>query len=94
MWHEEVVPWVPAAALDDGRRADVESSMAKLLASEAAVEVSLAAMRVHGGCGYSKEFDGKRYYLDAPLLVTGEGTNDILRTVIAKGLLRDGAPWD
>ncbi|MEX2562314.1 MAG: acyl-CoA dehydrogenase family protein [Nitriliruptoraceae bacterium] len=89
-----LMTWWAAAALDSGGRADVESSMAKLVASEAAVEVSLAAMRVHGGYGYSKEFDVERYYRDAPLLVIGEGTNDILRTVIAKGLLRDGAPWD
>lgn len=87
-----LMTWWAAATLDRGQRADVETAMAKVVASEAALEVSLEAMRVHGGYGYSKEFDVERYYRDAPLLAIGEGTNEILRTVIAQGLLRDGAP--
>lgn len=76
-----------AAKLDRGERADLESSMAKLFASEVALRASLDAMRVHGGYGYSTEFEVERYYRDAPLMAIGEGTNDILRTVIAKQLL-------
>lgn len=89
-----LMTWWAAATLDRGERADVETAMAKVVASEAALDVSLEAMRVHGGYGYSKEFDVERYYRDAPLLAIGEGTNEVLRTVIARGLLRDGAPWD
>lgn len=62
-----------ADAWDAGRRCDMEAGMAKLFASEAAVENSLEAMRVHGGYGYSKEFPVERLYRDAPLLVIGEG---------------------
>ena len=62
--------------------------MAKLFASEAGVENSLEAMRIHGGYGYSQEFPVERYYRDAPLMIIGEGTNEIQRTVIARGLLR------
>jgi alkylation response protein AidB-like acyl-CoA dehydrogenase len=76
-----------ATKLDRGERADMESSMAKLFASEVALRASLEAMRVHGGYGYSTEFEVERYYRDAPLMAIGEGTNDILRTVIAKQLL-------
>ncbi|MDP5185508.1 acyl-CoA dehydrogenase family protein [Blastococcus sp. BMG 814] len=72
-----------AAKLDGGARADMEAGMAKLFASEAAMEVALDAMRVHGGYGYSKEFDVERYFRDAPLMILGEGTNEIQRTVIA-----------
>jgi alkylation response protein AidB-like acyl-CoA dehydrogenase len=61
--------------------------MAKLFATEAAVENSLEAMRIHGGYGYSKEFVVERLYRDAPLLVIGEGTNEIQRLVIAKRLI-------
>jgi alkylation response protein AidB-like acyl-CoA dehydrogenase len=76
-----------AAKLDRGERADLESSMAKLFASEVALRASLDAMRIHGGYGYSTEFEVERYYRDAPLMAIGEGTSDILRTVIAKQLL-------
>ena len=76
-----------ASKLDRGERADLESGMAKLFSSEVAITVSLEAMRIHGGYGYSKEFEVERYYRDAPLMAIGEGTNDILRTVIAKGLI-------
>ena len=77
-----------AAAYDSGRRIDLEAGMAKLFATEAAVENSLEAMRIHGAYGYSKEFDIERYYRDAPLLAIGEGTNEIQRIVIAKDLLK------
>jgi len=76
-----------AAALDRGDRSDYEAGMAKLFATEAAVENSLEAMRIHGGYGYSKEFVVERLYRDAPLLVIGEGTNEIQRLVIAKRLI-------
>ena len=66
--------------------------MAKLFASEVALTASLEAMRIHGGYGYSTEFEIERLYRDAPLMAIGEGTNDILRTVVAKGLRRDGIP--
>ena len=65
----------------------MESGMAKYFASEVAIETSLEAMRVHGGYGYSTEFVVERLYRDAPLMSIGEGTNDIMRTVIAKSLL-------
>jgi alkylation response protein AidB-like acyl-CoA dehydrogenase len=72
-----------ALKLDQGARADMEAGMAKLFASEAAMEVALDAMRVHGGYGFSKEFDVERYFRDAPLMILGEGTNEIQRNVIA-----------
>lgn len=81
-----------ASKLDRGERADLESSMAKLFASEVALKASLESMRVHGGYGYSTEFDVERYYRDAPLMAIGEGTSDILRTVIAKALLAGADP--
>lgn len=76
-----------ADAWDAGRRCDMEAGMAKLFASEAAVENSLEAMRVHGGYGYSKEFPVERLYRDAPLLVIGEGTNELQRLIIARQLI-------
>src|SRR5713101_7260068 len=75
-----------AAQADAGRRADLESGLAKVYASEVAYECAFTAMQVHGGYGYSKEFTVERLYRDAPLMVIGEGTNDILRTVIAHSL--------
>jgi alkylation response protein AidB-like acyl-CoA dehydrogenase len=72
-----------AERLDRGVRADMEAGMAKLFASETAMQVALDAMRVHGGYGYSKEFDVERYFRDAPLMILGEGTNEIQRNVIA-----------
>jgi alkylation response protein AidB-like acyl-CoA dehydrogenase len=65
----------------------MEAGMAKLFASEAAVNVSLEAMRIHGGYGYSKEFNVERLYRDAPLLVIGEGTNELQRIIIARQLI-------
>lgn len=76
-----------AQAYDRGGRTSLETSMAKLFASEAAVENSLEAMRVHGGYGYSKEFPVERLYRDAPLLVIGEGTSEVQRMVIARQLI-------
>jgi alkylation response protein AidB-like acyl-CoA dehydrogenase len=76
-----------ARRLDAGARADMEAGMAKLFASEAAMQVTLDAMRVHGGYGYSKEFDVERYFRDAPLMILGEGTNEIQRNVIAAQLI-------
>jgi alkylation response protein AidB-like acyl-CoA dehydrogenase len=72
-----------AEKLDQGVRADMEAGMAKLFASEAAMQVALDAMRVHGGYGFSREFDVERYFRDAPLMILGEGTNEIQRNVIA-----------
>ncbi|MBK4720771.1 acyl-CoA dehydrogenase family protein [Azospirillum sp. YIM DDC1] len=76
-----------ANALDRGERCDYEAGMAKLFASEAAVENAMDAMRIHGGYGYSKEFVVERLYRDAPLLCIGEGTNEIQRLIIAKRLI-------
>jgi alkylation response protein AidB-like acyl-CoA dehydrogenase len=76
-----------AQAYDRGERCDMEAGMAKYFASETAVEVSLEAMRIHGGYGYSKEFDIERYYRDAPLMTIGEGTNEMQRIIIAKQLI-------
>lgn len=76
-----------ATVYDSGRRADLETGMAKLFASEMAAKVTLDAVRVHGGYGYSTEYDVERYFRDAPLMIVGEGTNEILRTVIAKQLV-------
>ncbi len=77
-----------AAMKDSGERSDIEAGMAKLFASETCQEVALEAMRIHGGYGYSQEFNVERYYRDAPLMIIGEGTNEIQRLVIARGLLR------
>ena len=76
-----------ADAFDQGRRCDLEAGMAKLMASEAALENATDAMRIHGAYGYSAEGHIERYYRDAPLLCIGEGTNEIQRIVIAKQLL-------
>jgi alkylation response protein AidB-like acyl-CoA dehydrogenase len=70
-----------------GLRCDVEAGMAKLFASETALELATEAMRIHGGVGYTTEFPVERFYRDAPLMVIGEGTNEIQRLVIARGLL-------
>jgi alkylation response protein AidB-like acyl-CoA dehydrogenase len=76
---------------DAGERCDLEAGMAKLYASEICQEVSLEAMRILGGYGYTREFNVERYYRDAPLLIIGEGTNEIQRLVIARGLLKKHA---
>jgi alkylation response protein AidB-like acyl-CoA dehydrogenase len=77
-----------ARAKDAGHRADVETGMAKLFASEMCNEVVLDAMRIHGGNGYSKEYEIERLYRDAPMLLLGEGTSEIQRTIVARGLTR------
>ena len=76
-----------ATAFDAGRRCDLEAGMAKLVASEAALENATEAMRIHGAYGYSTDEHIERYYRDAPLLCIGEGTNEIQRIVIARQLL-------
>jgi len=76
-----------AKAIDRGERADFEAGMAKLFATEAALENATESMRIHGGYGYSKEFIVERLYRDAPLLCIGEGTNEIQRLVIARRLI-------
>jgi alkylation response protein AidB-like acyl-CoA dehydrogenase len=77
-----------ARAYDAGGRCDMEAGMAKLFATEAALENSLEAMRIHGAYGYSKEFNIERYYRDAPLLAIGEGTNELQRIIIARELVK------
>ncbi len=74
---------------DSGVRSDLDAGMAKLFATEICQEVTLDAMRIHGGVGYSKELPLERYYRDAPLMVIAEGTSDIQKIVIARNLLRD-----
>ncbi|WP_433036255.1 acyl-CoA dehydrogenase family protein [Actinomycetospora sp. CA-053990] len=76
-----------ASRMDEGVRMDTESGMAKIFASDAALECATDAMRIHGGYGYSTEFEVERLYRDAPLMSIGEGTNDMLGTVVAKSLL-------
>ena len=76
-----------AAKLDSGARADLETGMAKFFASEVALRATLESMRIHGGYGYSAQLEVERLYRDAPLMAIGEGTNEILQTVIAKLLL-------
>ena len=77
-----------ARAYDTGERCDMEAGMAKLFATEAAVENSIEAMRIHGAYGYSKEYNIERYYRDAPLLAIGEGTNELQRIIIARQLVK------
>ena len=77
-----------ARRYDEGERADMEAGMAKLFASETAMEIALNAMRIHGGYGYSTEFDVERYFRDAPLMIVGEGTNEIQRNVITRQLIK------
>jgi alkylation response protein AidB-like acyl-CoA dehydrogenase len=76
-----------AEGIDLGRRSDLEAGMAKLFASEACMQVALDAMRIHGAAGYSAELDIERYFRDAPLMIVGEGTNEIQRTVIVRQLI-------
>jgi alkylation response protein AidB-like acyl-CoA dehydrogenase len=73
---------------DAGQRSDIEAGMAKLFASETGKEVVEDAFRIHGGYGYSKEYEIERLYRDAPLLLIGEGTSEIQRMVIGRTLLR------
>ncbi|TDL12010.1 acyl-CoA dehydrogenase [Mycolicibacterium obuense] len=79
-----------AASDNPAERADMEAGMAKLFASETAMEIALNAVRIHGGYGYSTEYDVERYLRDAPLMIVGEGTNEIQRNVIAAQLVARG----
>jgi alkylation response protein AidB-like acyl-CoA dehydrogenase len=79
-----------AERLGTGERADMEAGMAKLFASEVAMEVALNSVRIHGGYGYSTEFDVERYFRDAPLMIVGEGTNEVQRNVIVSQLIARG----
>jgi alkylation response protein AidB-like acyl-CoA dehydrogenase len=76
-----------ASGLDRGERSDLQTGMAKLFASEVALQVAQDSMRVHGGYGYSAEFKTERLYRDSILMTIGEGTSDIMRTVIARSLV-------
>lgn len=75
---------------ESGERCDMEAGMAKLFASEIAEEIALNAIRIHGGYGYSTEYNVERYYRDAPLMIVGEGTNEIQKNVIAAQLVARG----
>jgi alkylation response protein AidB-like acyl-CoA dehydrogenase len=77
-----------AELYDQGVRCDMEAGMAKLFATETALENATEAMRVHGGNGYSTEYPVERLYRDAPLLVIGEGTNELQRIIIARQLVQ------
>jgi len=77
-----------ASQADSGARIDMEAGMAKYFASEVAINASLMAMQIHGGYGYSTEYVVERLYRDAPLMSIGEGTNDIMKMVIAQSLLK------
>ncbi len=79
-----------AGKFDSGERCDMEAGMAKLFATESALENSIESLRIHGGYGYSKEYDIERLYRDAPLLCIGEGTNEMQRIIIAKQLIKQG----
>jgi len=79
-----------AERFETGQRCDMEAGMAKLFASEMAMQVALDAVRIHGGYGYSTEYDVERYFRDAPLMIVGEGTNEIQRNVIASQLVKRG----
>ncbi|AEF42882.1 acyl-CoA dehydrogenase family protein [Hoyosella subflava] len=79
-----------AERYDSGERCDMEAGMAKLFASEVAMEIALNGVRIHGGYGYSTEYDAERYFRDAPLMIVGEGTNEILRNIIASQLVKRG----
>jgi alkylation response protein AidB-like acyl-CoA dehydrogenase len=77
-----------AAAADGGLPLGIAASQAKLFASEVAVRAGMKAIQIHGGYGYTREFPVERYLRDAKLLEIGEGTSEIQRTVIARGILR------
>ena len=87
--HQLVV--LAATRYASGQRSNLEAGMAKLFASEAALSVATDAMRIHGGNGYSTEYDVERYFRDAPLMILGEGTNEIQRQVIVQELIDRGS---
>src|SRR5262249_40603266 len=74
-----LLTWWAASVLEAGVRADMQTAMAKLFASEVALRATLESIRIHGGAGYSTELDVERFYRDAPLMAIGEGTSDVLR---------------
>jgi butyryl-CoA dehydrogenase len=78
-----------AERYDSGERCDMEAGMAKLFASEVAMEIALNAVRIHGGYGYSKEYEIERLMRDAPFLLIGEGTSEIQKNIISKRLLAE-----
>jgi alkylation response protein AidB-like acyl-CoA dehydrogenase len=82
-----LLTYAAAERKDLGERCDMEAGMAKLFATETAMTCSLEAMRIHGGYGYTKEFDVERFFRDVPLLIIGEGTNEIQKTIIARQLI-------
>jgi alkylation response protein AidB-like acyl-CoA dehydrogenase len=84
-----LLTWWAAARKDRGQRTDAETAMAKVFASEVALRGALDSMRIHGGYGYSTEFEVERLYRDAPLMAIGEGTNDVMRVLIARALARE-----
>ena len=82
-----LLTYAAAEKKDRGERCDMEAGMAKLFASETAMTCALESMRIHGGYGYTTEFDVERYFRDAPLMIIGEGTNEIQKTIIARQLI-------
>lgn len=80
-----------AERYDSAERSDLEAGTAKLMCSEVAMEIALNAIRIHGGYGYSTEFDVERYFRDAPLMIVGEGTNEIQKNVIVRQLVERGS---
>ncbi|HEY1729292.1 MAG TPA: acyl-CoA dehydrogenase family protein [Candidatus Baltobacteraceae bacterium] len=82
-----LLTYAAAERKDRGERCDMEAGMAKLFATETAMTCSLESMRIHGGYGYTKEFDVERFFRDVPLLIIGEGTNEIQKTIIARQLI-------
>ena len=79
---------------DQGERCDLEAGMAKLFASEACMQVSLESMRVHGGYGYTQDLDVERYFRDSPLMIIGEGTNEVQKLVISRNLIKNHPSGD
>ncbi len=82
-----LLTYAAAERKDLGLRCDMEAGMAKLFATETAMTCALESMRIHGGYGYTKEFDVERFFRDVPLLIIGEGTNEIQKTIIARQLI-------
>jgi alkylation response protein AidB-like acyl-CoA dehydrogenase len=82
-----LLAWRAAATADAGKPHTAEASMAKLFATEAAVEIALDAIQIHGGYGYVKEYPVERYLRDAKIGTIGEGTSEVQRLVIARQLL-------
>ncbi|HTX02707.1 MAG TPA: acyl-CoA dehydrogenase family protein [Candidatus Acidoferrales bacterium] len=82
-----LLTYAAAERKDLGERCDMEAGMAKLFATETAMTCALESMRIHGGYGYTKEFDVERFFRDVPLLIIGEGTNEIQKTIIARQLV-------